>query len=117
MKKLITLAVAVTLGFATLALAGDDPVQTVAYTGTQGCTTALRPKVNYAIQCTTDCYVRMQEANTADAGISVSAGNSVSVPAGKLYDTPTTASQVYICVVQSSASGTMKVFVYRSRTE
>ena len=115
MKKIVT-TLAISLLVAGLAMAGDDQIQSVAYTTTQTCTSALRPKTWYAIQCTSDCYVRMQEANSADAGQSVNTG-SVKVPAGKLYDTPTTYNQTFICVVQSTASGTMNVFRHRGPTE
>lgn len=116
MKPINVIFALVVFLVACAAFAGDDPRTSVAYSGTQGCTAALRPKTWYAIQCTTDCYVRMQEANTADAGMSVNT-SSVKVPAGKLYDTPTTSTQVYICVVQSAASGTMNVFLHRGPTE
>lgn len=110
MKKLIT---AVALVAAAIAVAGDDPVTQVSYTGTQGCTAALQPKKKYAVQCTTDCYVRV----TSDTTNAPATTNSVLVSAGKLYDTPTTASQVYICAIQSAASGSLKVFLNRGPTE
>ena len=109
--KLLALLFAVLLP--TFAFAGDDPVTQVAYTGTAACTSALRPKKPYAVQCTTDCYVRVT-GNTTNA---TATSNSVLVSAGKLYDVPTTSTQVYICAIQSAASGTMKVFLYRGPTE
>lgn len=119
MKILVTLTMLATFGIVAIAAyseAGDDYVASVAYTGTQGCTAQLRPKARYAVRCTSDCYVRMQPAATADAGMSVNT-NSMLLSAGKLYDTPTTYDQQYICAVQSSASGTMHVYLYRGPTE
>jgi hypothetical protein len=101
---------------ATLALAGDDQVTSLSYTATQSCTAILRPKTNYAVQCTTDCYVRVQVDQAADAGTSVNT-SSVLLSAGKLYDTPTTSGQLYICVVRSSASGTANIFIHREARE
>ena len=98
---------------ASLAFAGDDPVTTVAYTGTQGCTAALQRKRSYSVQCTTDCFVRVTDNITTAPATS----NSVLVGAGKLYDAPTTERQTFICAVQSAASGTLKVFLYRGPTE
>lgn len=116
MKKFIAVIAATATLVAFVALAGDDPRAQVAYTATQGCTAALRPKTKYAVQCTTDCYVRVQEVSTADAGMSVNT-SSVKLLADKLYDTPTTSTQVYICAVRVSASGTMNVFIYRGPNE
>lgn len=116
MKNIALVLAAFIATTALLALAGDDPVQAIAYTSTQTCSSALRPKTKYAVQCTTDCYVRMQTATTADAGMSVNT-SSVLVAAGKLYDTPTTALQVYLCVVQSAASGTANIFINRGPNE
>lgn len=116
MKKLAFFTLLVLVGPASLALAGDDYVTSVAYTGTQGCTAQLRPKMRYAVRCTSDCYVRMQQSAVADAGMSVNT-SSMLLPSGKLYDTPTTSDQQYICVVQSSASGTMHVYLYRGPQE
>lgn len=117
MKKLVAVTAISAVLVALAAFAGDDPVTQVAYTDTQGCTAILRPKATYAVQCTTDCYVRVQEAATADAGISVGSSTSVKLAADKLYDTPTTSTQRYLCAVRSTASGTMKVFLYREPRE
>lgn len=116
MKNLALLLSAFILTTSLLSLAGDDPVQSIAYTSTQACSSALRPKTKYAVQCTTDCYVRMQTATTADAGMSVN-NVSVKLAADKLYDTPTTSAQVYLCVVQSAASGTANIFINRGPNE
>ena len=35
----------------------------------------------------------------------------------QMYDAPTTERQVFICALQSTTSGTMKVFLYRGPTE
>ena len=43
----------------TPAHAGDDYVASVAYTGTAACSAVLKAKTNYAVRCTTDCYVRV----------------------------------------------------------
>ena len=116
MKNIALVLAAFIATTALLALAGDDPVQSVAYSSTQGCSSALRPKTKYAVQCSSDCYVRMQTATTADAGMSVNTV-SVKVAADKLYDTPTTSGQVYLCVVQVSASGTANIFLNRGPNE
>jgi hypothetical protein len=116
MKNIALVLAAFIATTALLALAGDDPVQSVAYSSTQGCSSALRPKTKYAVQCSSDCYVRMQTATTADAGMSVN-NVSVKVAADKLYDTPTTSGQVYLCVVQVSASGTANIFLNRGPNE
>jgi hypothetical protein len=116
MKNIALLLSAFVVTVSLLSFAGDDPVQAIAYTSTQTCSSALRPKTKYAVQCTTDCYVRMQTATTADAGMSVNT-SSVLVAAGKLYDTPSTSLQVYLCVVQSAASGTANIFINRGPNE
>lgn len=110
MKKLSLL---LTLALASLALAGDDYVATVAYTGTAACSAALLPKRNYAVRCTTDCYVRV----TKDTTNATATTTSVKVLADKLYDTPTTAEQVYICAIQSASSGNMYIYLNRGPNE
>jgi hypothetical protein len=98
---------------ASVSFAGDDPVTTLAYTGTATCTSALRPKTKYAVQPTTDAYVRVTSSTT----LATADSSSVQVAAGKLYDTPTTKDQVYICCVQVTASGSCKIFINRGPTE
>ena len=95
------------------ALAGDDPVAQVSYTGTAGCSSALKPKSKYAVQPTTDAYVRV----TSDTTNATATSNSVKIAADKLYDVATTSTQVYICCVQVSASGSCKIFLNRSTGE
>ncbi len=100
---------ALLLTFASFALAGDEPVTQVAYTGTQGCTAILRPKVRYAVQCTTACYVRVTANTTSQPA---TAAGSVYVDANKLYDVYTTSTKRYICAIQSASGGNLKVFLY-----
>ena len=104
------------------AAAGDDPAGQVAYSAAVGCSGKLRPKTKYAVQCTTDCFVRVvREINgvaASDGGVmSVNATTSILLAAGKLYDTPTTYDNLYICIVQSAASGSAKLFINRGPTE
>lgn len=110
MKNALTLAVLLT---SLASFAGDDPVAQISYTGTAGCSAALQPKKRYAVQCTTDCYVRV----TKDTTNATANSNSVKLAADKLYDVHTTAEQVYICAVQVSSSGTAKVFLYRGKDD
>jgi hypothetical protein len=110
MKKLATLAVLLSL----TALGGDDYIATVAYTGTSACSSALRPKTKYAVRCTTDCYVRVSSLNS---GSGLATTNNVLLAAGKLYDTPTTKDQVYICAIQSAAGGNMLIYTNRGPQE
>lgn len=117
MKNLALTLAAFLVTSAFIALAGDDPVTQIAYTDTQICSSALRPKTKYAVQCTTDCYVRMQAGNVADAGVSVGSATSVKLAADKLYDTPTTSDLVRVCVVRVSSSGTAKLFINRGPNE
>lgn len=105
MNKLIT---TVALLLASVVLAGDDYVTTVAYTGTAACTSALRPKTNYAVQCTTDCRVSVTESTATPA-----TANSVKVLADALYDIPTTARQLYICVIQDASAGDARIYHHR----
>lgn len=99
--------------FALPALAGDDPVAQVSYTDTAGCSSALKPKTKYAVQPTTDAYVRV----TKDTTNATATSNSVKIAADKLYDVATTSEQVYICCLQVSASGSCKIFQNRGPTE
>lgn len=109
------------------AVAGDDPVAQVAYTSAAACSAKLRPKTKYAVQCTTDCYVRLvQEWTAADGGLNpindggvaaVTSTTSILLGAGKLYDAPTTYDTRYICVVRSASDGTAKIFINRGPTE
>ncbi len=107
--------IALLLLVASFAFAGDDYAgQTIAYTGTAACSTALRPKTRYAIQCTTDCRVKMSTTGTA---ADTASATSVLVAAGKLYDTPTTSGQTFICVIQSTAGGNMFIYLNRATYE
>lgn len=106
--------IALLLALASLtALAGDDPVTQLAYTGTAACTSALRPKTKYAVQPTTDAYVRV----TSDTTNATATSNSVKIAADKLYDVATTSTQVYICCIRVTADGTCKIFINRSTGE
>lgn len=96
-----------------VALAGDDYVATVAYTGTAACSSALQPRTNYAVICTTDCHVRV----TSDTTNATATTNSVFVAANKLYDTPTTGTQTFICAIQSSSGGNLKIYKFRSKDQ
>lgn len=107
MKNILALVLALA---ASVSFAGDDPVAQVSYTGTAACSSALRPKKRYAVQCTTDCYVRV----TKDTTNATATSNSVKLAADKLYDIQTTAEQVYICAIQVSASGSAKIFLFRA---
>jgi hypothetical protein len=98
---------------ASAALAGDDYVATVAYTGTAACSSALKPRTNYAVICTTDCYVRV----TSDTTNATATTNSVLVSANKLYDTPTTGTQTFLCAIQSASAGNMRIFQFRSKDQ
>lgn len=102
---------ALLLVLASLAFAGDEPVTQVAYTGTQGCTAALQTKKRYAVQCTTDCYIRVTANTTSQPANS----NSVKMTSDKLYDVYTTRTKVYICAVQVSSGGSLKVFLYEDQ--
>lgn len=110
--KMLALLFAVLLT-SSLSYAGDDPVTQLAYTGTAACTTALKPKTKYAVQPTTDAYVRV----TSDTTNATATSNSVKVATDKLYDVDTTSTQVYICCIRVSADGTCKIFLYRKATE
>lgn len=110
MKTIQLLAVLAVVSFASLARAGDDPVAQVAYTGTQGCTSALGASKRFAVQCTTDCYIRVTSNSTTGPATSTT---SVKLGADKLYDVYTTRTKTLICGIQVSAGGTMKVFVYQ----
>lgn len=94
---------------APFALAGDEPRQQVAYTGTQGCTTILRPNTRYSVQPTTDAYVRVTNDTTNAPATSTVA---VKITADKLYDVFTTTTKRYVCCIQVSAGGTCKLFEY-----
>ena len=109
MKKLYALAL-----LSLVAFAGDDYIQTVAYTGTAACSTILPAKRKTAIRCTTDCYVKMSSTGTA---VGTATTNDMLVAAGKLYDTPTTATQRYICAIQSAAGGNMLIYLNRGTQE
>lgn len=110
MKKLITLVCLLPM----LALAGDDPVAQVAYTGTAGCSSALAAKRKYAVQCTTACYVKVNTSNSTNLP---TASTDVYLEANRLYDLPTTSLQVYICAVQASSAGSLKIFLNRGPNE
>lgn len=97
---------------ATAAFAGDEDQQQVSYTGTAACSTALSPSTRYAVQCTTDCYIKVSKATTGAGNLPTST-KSVLLTAGKLYDVYTTRTKVYICAIQSSASGSAKIFTYQ----
>lgn len=103
---------ALILALSSVAFAGDEPVTQVAYTGTQGCTAALQTKTRYAVQCTTDCYVRVTKSTSGQAA---TAATSVKLAQDKLYDVYTTNTKVYICALQVSSGGNLKVFVYEDR--
>ena len=103
---------ALVLALSGLAFAGDEPVTQVAYTGTQGCTAALQPKTRYAVQCTTDCHVRVTKNTTSQPATTAAA---VKLPQDKLYDVYTTSTKVYICAIQVSSGGNLKVFIYEDR--
>lgn len=109
MKKLAFILLSLLAG---VCLAGDDYVATVAYTGTAGCSSELRPKAKYAVRCTTDCHVRV----TSSASI-VATTNDVKLLADKLYDVPTTATQRYLCAVQVSSGGNMLIYLNRGPQE
>lgn len=98
---------------ATLALAGDEPVSQTAYTGTQGCTAILRPKARYAVQCTTDCHIRV---TASTSGQPATTAASVKIAADKLYDVYTTSTKRYICAIQASSGGNLKVFLYEDNS-
>lgn len=108
MKKLLTLVMLAAL----TALAGDDYIATVAYTGTAACSSLLQPRTKYAVRCTTDCHIRVTD-NTSYTATS----NNVLLAAGKLYDTPTTGTQRYICAIRSAADGSMLVYKNRGPNE
>lgn len=109
MKKYTTLIALLSLA----ALAGDDYVATVAYTGTAACSSALRPKKKYAVRCTTDCYVRVTNNTSAATATS----NNVKLLADKLYDLPTTSDQVYICAIQVASGGNALIYLNRGPNE
>lgn len=109
MKKIALLALV-----ATLALAGDDYMLTVAYTGTAACSAQLKAKTKYAVRCTTDCYVKVSSTGTA---ADTATTNNVLLSAGKLYDTPTTATQRYLCAIQSTAGGNLLIYLNRGPQE
>lgn len=102
---------AILLILSAVALAGDDYVQTVAYTGTAACSTILRPKGKYSIRCTSDCHIMV----SSDGSANTATTNHMLVSAGKLYDLPTTATQRFICAIQATAAG--NAFVYLNRTK
>lgn len=109
--KRITLTLAVLL--AAVALAGDEPIATVAYTGTAACSAQLRPNSRYAVQPTTDAYVLV----TADAALATATSAAVKVGADKLYDAYTTRTKRYICFVRVSTSGDGKIFLYENGSQ
>lgn len=109
--NLAVFALAAVLTMATLSWGGDDYQQTVAYTGTQACSTILKPKTKYAVRCTTDCHVKV----TSSVGTATT--NDVKLLADKLYDLPTTATQRYICAIQVSAGGNALIYLNRSISE
>lgn len=106
MKRIILSLAAV---LATVALAGDEPVTTVNYTGTAACTAILKPNTRYAVQPTTDAHVRV----TNDTTNATATTSSVKVGTDKLYDVYTTRTKRYICAIQASANGTLRVFEYQ----
>lgn len=111
MRKLITMF---TLLASAVCLAGDDFKVSVNYTGTAACTTALRFKAKYAVRCTTDCHVRVSKTGTTG---DLATTDDVLLTAGKFYDLPTTYDQRYICAIQASASGAIKVYLNRGTNE
>jgi hypothetical protein len=110
MRNILTLF---TLLAAAVCLAGDDFIASVSYTGTAACSSQLRAKGKYAVRCTTDCHVRVSRNGTTDLATT----DDVLLSAGKLYDLPTTATQRYICAIQSSANGAVKIYLNRSTQE
>lgn len=115
----VLFAVTVVLGLYSIpAQAGDDAIAQITVSADAGagneCSAILRPKTNYAIQPGVDVYVKMG----TDGGAQASSVN-VKVEAGKLYDTPTTATQRYICVkpVANGSASSVNIFQYRSPTE
>ena len=126
MKTNITVfavAAALTLAFFSLpASAGDDPVQQLVLPADGGvdavCSTLLHPKVNYAAQPEADSYVSISATGDGGAGVATSA--NVLVGTNKLYDTPTTATQRYICCKRAAASTTAancKILLHREGAE
>lgn len=97
---------------ASIAFAGDDYRQTVAYTGTAACSTVL-PKASYSVRCTTNCYAMVSINGTTDTASVV----NVLVGAGKLYDIDTTYDKKFICVVQETAAGSAYISLRRSKDE
>lgn len=108
------------LMFAGAAQAGDDPVFQLVMSADAGsgaeCTGILQAKTRYAVQPTVDTYVRV--SLNGDAGVTATSA-SVKVAAGKLYDTPTTATQRYICgkPVSAGAQSALNGFINRGPTE
>ena len=96
----VTIVAAVAALVASYAHAGDDYRQRLVADGrTSTCSTILRPKTKYVIQCSQAAQV----AVTANPDGGITANNSFKIPADALYDIPTTADQHYICVVGAAA--------------
>lgn len=110
MKKFIALCLTVSA----VALAGDD-YQTgldITTSASSACVT-VKPKLNYAIRCTQDTYVRNAttgKGDTATVKDPVAATN-------KLYDIPSTALQDRICALQVTTGGTCYVYLHREKGE
>lgn len=111
MRNILTLIV---LLASAVCLAGDDFKQSVTYTGTSACSTILKAKGKYAVRCTTDCHVRVSKTGAAG---DLATTDDVLLTAGKFYDLPTTYDQRYICAIQSSASGALKIYLNRGTNE
>lgn len=78
------------------AYAGDDYQQRLVADGrTSTCSTILRPKTKYAVQCSQASYV----AVTANPDGGITANTALKIAADAIYDVPTTYDQKYICVV------------------
>lgn len=114
-------SLALVTGFCAMpSMAGDDPAFQLTMSADAGngaeCTAVLRPKTKYAVQPTVDTYVRVSPVG--DGGTTATS-SSVKVAAGKLYDTPTTQTQRYICgkPVSAGAASTLNGFIYRGPTE
>lgn len=122
MKNIKTLCILLAVGSG-LILAADALAADVVYEalrlpadgGTNVCTTNAKPKTNLAVQCFDGgVFVRNSETNTSADFASPTTG--VYLAPGKLLDSPTTASEPYICIQAAAGADSVSrcnIFIHK----
>lgn len=112
MRKRVPSGLLLLCVLASVAFAGDDYKQTVAYTGVAACSTIL-PKASHSVRCTTNCYVMTSINGTTDTASVV----NILVGAGKMYDIDTTYDKRFICVMAETTAGNAYISLRRGKLE